>query len=304
MRREVLPTPDGDELVLDHVDGTRDDAHLILLHGLEGSSNSVYMQGLLDLARKAELPATAMNFRWCARDPNDLSIMIPNRTARLYHSGETTDLDHLVRTIRARFPRRKLVAFGGSLGGNALLKWLGENPAEHRLHAAATASVPYDLGAGARHLETFVGRLYTRHFVKTLGRKAIRKKAEFPEAAAGIDIDRTLRATTFYEFDESATAPLHGFASAEDYWERSSSIRFLHAIEVPVLCVSAEDDPFLPAWVLDEAARVAAPSVELIRTKRGGHLGFVAGSAPWRMWSWVEERIISWLLEQIGPGEA
>lgn len=295
LRREILPTPDGDEIVLDHLDGTRDDGHLLLLHGLEGSSNSVYIQGMLALARSAGLSATALNFRSCAREPDNLHRTIPNRTSRLYHSGETTDIDHVVRTLRSRFPRRRLVAFGGSLGGNALLKWLGEDPGHHRLAAAATASVPYDLEAGARHLETPLGRLYTRHFVKTLGIKAATKKRLFPEAAAGIDLDRALHATTFHEFDEAATAPLHGFASAEDYWERSSSIRFLHAIDVPTLALSAEDDPFLPPGVLDEVRATTSPAVELVTTAHGGHLGFVAGALPWRPRYWVERTAFAWL---------
>ncbi len=153
LRREVLPTPDGDELVLDHLDGPAGAPRVVLLHGLEGSAHSCYVQGLLAQLGSRGLRAVALNFRSCARDLPDLGRNIPNRTARLYHSGETTDFDHLVRSLVAAEPGVALAAIGVSLGGNVLLKWLGENPGQLRLAAAATISVPYDLEAGARKLE-------------------------------------------------------------------------------------------------------------------------------------------------------
>ncbi|HEY7369161.1 MAG TPA: alpha/beta fold hydrolase, partial [Thermoanaerobaculia bacterium] len=176
MRREVWQTRDGDQVLLDHVDGDADrppgSPRLLVLHGLEGSSHSVYVQGLMALAAARGWRATTLNFRSCARDPQRLDRMIPNRTARLYHSGDTGDLDEIARGLRSREPGAPLLAVGVSLGGNALLKWLGETAGERVLDAAAALSVPYDLAAGSRHMERGMGRLYQESFLKTLRSKA------------------------------------------------------------------------------------------------------------------------------------
>ena len=298
LRRELLETPDGDELVVDHLDSEQADApRLVLLHGLEGSSYSVYVQGLLTHIRRRGWPATAINFRSCARDPLNPSAMLPNRRPRLYHSGDTADLDFVVRALACREPSRRLFAIGVSLGGNALLKWLGENgeSARQLLTAAVTISVPYDLGAGSRHLETALGRFYVGWFLKTLRPKAIAVARRFPEAAARVDVQGVARSRTFREFDEASTAPLHGFRDADDYYDRCSSIRFAGRIAVPTLCLSARDDPFLPCEVLDRFRAAASPRVELVVARHGGHAGFVSGGLPWRARFWAEETAVSWL---------
>lgn len=290
LRREILTTPDDDDLIVDHLDGHG--IRFVLLHGLEGSSNSVYMQGLLSIIRRQGFAASVMNFRSCALDAQGRPIM--NRQPRLYHSGETTDFDFLANRLPADLP---LVAIGASLGGNVLLKWLGEHPGQQRVRAAATMSVPYDLGAGARHLEkSAFGRLYVRRFVITLAKKAASVVQRF--GSHGIDLPRASRANTFYDFDDAATAPLHGFSSAEDYWTRSSSIGFVDRITTPTLCVSAEDDPFLPAEVLPRVRERASKAVALEITGCGGHTGFIAG-LPWRCEYWAEERLVSWLVESL-----
>ena len=290
--REVVETPDGDELVLDHVEGPAGSPRLIALHGLEGSSYSVYVQGLLAAAARRGCRATALNFRSCARDPGKISRMLPNRRPRLYHSGETSDLDFLVRLLASREPRARLYAVGASLGGNVLLKWLGENPGQKLVAAAAALSTPYDLAAGSRHLETPIGRLYVHGFLQTLRPKAFEVAARFPEAAALLDIERVKRCRTFWDFDDAATGPLHGFAGAEDYYGRSSSIHFLGRIETPTLCLSAEDDPFLPFSALSRARQAASPAVSFVTTPRGGHIGFVSGAGARY---WAEERTLDWL---------
>ncbi|MEW6269798.1 MAG: alpha/beta fold hydrolase [Thermodesulfobacteriota bacterium] len=293
--RELLTAPDGDELVLDHVAGPPGSPRLLLLHGLEGSSYSVYAQGMMLLASAAGMRGTVLNFRSCARDPNDVTRWLPNERPRLYHSGETTDFDHVVRELARREPGTPLVAAGVSLGGNVLLKWLGEHPEQELVGAAATVSVPYDLSAGARHLACGIGRLYTRHFLPTLCDKIAGLARRFPEVAARVDLERARRARDFHPFDDAATAPLHGFAGAEDYYARSSSLRVLHRIGTPTLCISAEDDPFLPRHVLEQARDAASPSVELVVTPRGGHCGFVAGRHPRRPGYWAEELVVRWL---------
>ncbi len=296
--REVLETPDGDELILDHVEGTGASPRLLFLHGLEGSSYSVYVQGFLAAALQRGWRGTAMNFRSCARDPARLSRMLPNRRPRLYHSGETSDLGFVVATLAAREPDAPLFAVGASLGGNVLLKWLGENPAQRMVTAAAAISTPYDLAAGSRHLETTVGRLYAGGFLKTLRVKAADVARRFPEAATRIDLEGVSRSRTLRDFDDAATGPLHGFTGADDYYTRSSSLKFLDRIRTPTLCLSAEDDPFLPAGVLDLAHAQAAASgaVTFQTTRRGGHIGFVAGGG---VRYWAEEISLGWL-EQFG----
>lgn len=303
-RRETLTTPDDDDLVLDHLvvddrqsclsDGqdcpSPTIVRFVLLHGLEGSSYSVYVQGILAAIERAGCMATAINFRSCARDPKSLSVMLPNRQRRLYHSGETTDFDFVVRTLRAREPHVRLLAFGASLGGNVLLKWLGEHPGQTDVAAAATMSVPYDLAAGADHLERGAGSIYVSRFLRTLKGKALQRD--------GVDREAVLRAKTFRQFDDAATAPVHGFRDADDYYASSSSIGFLDKITTPTLCISAADDPFLPRQVLDRARAVASPSVEWRISDCGGHTGFIGGALPWRCEYWAEELVVRWLLER------
>ena len=290
LRRETLPTPDGDELVLDHLDGPPGAPRVVLLHGLEGSAHSVYVQGLLAELAKRRLRGVALNFRSCARDLPSLTRNIPNRGRRLYHSGETSDLGLLVRTLVSAEPDVPLGAIGVSLGGNVLLKWLGENPAQEAVRAAAAISVPFDLEAGARTLEKGLGPVYVATFLGGLRRKARQLLRRHPDLAARIDLDRMRSARTFFAFDDAVTGPLHGFRGAQHYYDESSSLRFVGRIAVPTLCLSAEDDPFLPAEALDRVAARASSAVRLVRTRRGGHTGFISGRSPFRVRYWAEER--------------
>ncbi|HEY8130870.1 MAG TPA: alpha/beta fold hydrolase [Thermoanaerobaculia bacterium] len=290
LHREVLCTPDDDDLIVDHLDGRH--LRFVLLHGLEGSSNSVYIQGLLRVIARHGFAATAMNFRSCARDPKRLSSMLMNRRPRLYHSGETGDFDFLVRSLPKDLP---LVAIGASLGGNVILKWLGENPSQQIIRAAATMSVPYDLAAGARALARGAGLLYTAQFFQTMKRKTVSVVERF---GVDLDVPRALRARTFHEFDNASTAPLFGFRDAEDYYTRASSLPFLGAITTPALCISSEDDPFLPVEALRRAQAAASPAVEFLLTSGGGHTGFIAGTMPWSVRYWAEELMVQWVAER------
>jgi len=297
LRREVLRTPDDDDLIVDHLDApvTNPTLHFVLLHGLEGSSYSVYIHGLLSVIARYGFAATVMNFRSCARDPRRPSRMIMNRRPWLYHSGETGDLDFLIGMLSAR--NTPLAAIGVSLGGNALLKWLGEHPRQRSVIAAATMSVPYDLAAGARYLERGAGPMYVANFFRTMRQKTLSVIERFPEMRSRVDIPRAMRARTFHDFDNASTAPIHGFRDAEDYYARSSSLSFLPSISVPTLCISAKDDPFVPLDVLARAQRAASPSIEFRVTTAGGHTGFVAGSAPWASRYWAEDLMVRWLVE-------
>lgn len=295
LRREALTAPDGDTLFLDHADlpVPHGAPPLLILHGLEGSSHSVYAQGLLGQAARAGLAASVLNFRFCARDLADLSRTIPNGRPRLYHSGETTDFDFVLRALAARHGG-PVLALGVSLGGNVLLKWLGEHPGERLVAAAVTLSVPYDLAAGDRHMSRFPSNLYVRAFVRTLVPKAESLARRFGEAAARLDLPRARRAWTFREFDDAATAPLHGFSGADDYYARASSLPVLSRIAVPTLCLSALDDPFVPPESVAAARAAASPVVLFDVTASGGHTGWVAARGLSPVY-WGEERAVAFL---------
>ena len=300
LRREVLRTPDDDDLIVDHLDApvTNRSLHFVLLHGLEGSSYSVYVHGLLSAIARYGFGATVMNFRSCAREPHRPSRMIMNRRPWLYHSGETGDLDFLIRTLSAR--NTPLAAIGASLGGNVLLKWLGEHPRQRSMIAAATMSVPYDLDAGARYLARGAGPLYVANFFRTMRMKTVSVVERFPEKRSSVNVSAAMRARTFHDFDDASTAPIHGFRDAEDYYAQSSSISFLPSISVPTLCISAKDDPFLPLDVLTRAQSVASRSIEFRVTTTGGHTGFVAGAVPWASRYWAEQLMVRWIVERTG----
>ena len=292
-RRERLLAGDGETLLLDHFDGPRASPRVVLLHGLEGSSRSVYIQGLLVAIGRIGWRATVLNFRSCALEGSPPRA-VPVTRPRLYHSGETEDLGHVVRHLAAAEPDVPLFAIGFSLGGNVLLKWLGESGPGAPLRAAATISVPFDLAAGARHMEQGLRPLYVWNFLRTLRSKTRDVVRRFPAAGARIDLARALKATSFHAFDDAANAPLHGFSGADDYYARCSSLGFLGRIAVPALCLNSVDDPFLPSEALSRAVKAASSSVRVVTTDAGGHVGFV-GRAPGGLRYWAEEQALEWL---------
>lgn len=293
--REVLPTDDGDELILDHVPGQPGTPRVLVLHGLEGSAHSLHAHGLASLVTRLGWRATLLNFRSCARDPEDLRRRLCNKRPRLYHSGVSDDLDLVVRILMAREPQVSIYAVGFSLGGNVLLKWLGEQGASSALRAASTISVPYDLAAAARFLERPIGRIYAQHFLSRLKPKALELVTRFPADTVHLDPNQIRKARTFAEFDAAVTAPLHGFGSAAAYYAEAGAISHLPAIRTPTLCISSVDDPFFPEEALARSRAAAAAAVRFAVTSWGGHAGFVAGPSPWRAIYWAEEEAISWL---------
>ncbi len=294
-RRERLETPDGDELVLDHVDGASGSPRVLLLHGLEGSSSSWHMQEMARAMTRRGWRVTALNFRSCARELEPGGRGLPNRTSRLYHSGETEDLGLAIRTLVDREPGTLLAAYGISLGGNVLLKWLGETGSAGGLAGAVAVSVPFDLHAAARNLESPIGLLYTHYYLSSLRPKFASVVARHPESGARVDLARACRARTFFEFDDAAVAPLHGFEGALDYYMRSSSLGFLERIAVPTLALGSSDDPFSPPAVLARVRERAPAAMELHLTRAGGHVGFITGAAPWRAEGWHVSTAADWL---------
>jgi predicted alpha/beta-fold hydrolase len=295
-RLERWNTPDDDEVEIhrlaSHTGSAVDTPRLVVLHGLEGTIGSHYLQGILSQARARGWAADVLIFRGCG------SRM--NRTRRMYHSGETTDVDFVVSRLIAEHPAQPLVMAGFSLGGNVLLKWLGEHgdTLPRQVVATAAISVPYDLERGARHIENGFSAVYNWHFLRSLKRKAAAKLAGHPGA---FDADAMLRSRSLFEFDDAVTAPLHGFAGAHDYYSRSSSRRFLDGIRRPTLLLSSFDDPFLPAEVLRDVAIVARKNAHLTVefSNDGGHVGFVSGSSPFDEHYYGEERAIGFLAQQI-----
>lgn len=287
-RIERWITPDDDHLSLARAGTIRPGVpHLLVLHGLEGTVRSNYAQGLLAQARARGWSADLMLFRSCDG--------VINKARRLYHSGETSDIDFVVRTLISQHPDIDIRVVGVSLGGNVALKWLGEQGEQlpANVTCAAGVSVPYDLAAGSRYLERGLGPLYTAHFMRRLRAKTLAKLERYPDLC---DRDALMRAKTFWEFDGCVTGPVHGFADANDYYTRSSSMQFIGNICRPTLLFNAVDDPFLPASVLDEA-RMAAKGNGYLRLefpKRGGHVGWTEGS-PWSPSYYMEEHVVSWL---------
>ncbi len=280
-RRERWETPDADFVDVDLVDGPDDAPWVQLFHGLEGSSSSPYARMLMEHVRRRGWRGAVLNFRGCSGEPN--------RLARAYHSGDSEEIDWVLRRLRARAGNAPLYAAGVSLGGNALAKWLGERGAAAGdvIERAAVVSAPVDLMAAGEALGRGLARGYARHFLDTLRRSALAKLERFPDL---YDAEAVRRARSLRAFDNVVTAPLHGFRDTDDYWTRASAKPWLRAIAVPTLMVNARDDPFLPASALP-APREVARAVTLEFPDRGGHVGFVSGSFPGHI-EWLPRRIL------------
>ena len=240
----------------------------------------------LELADRG-LRAVGLNFRGCSGEVN--------RAPRFYHSGETEDIGFVIDLLRERFPNRPIMAIGFSLGGNILLKYLGERKPENPppVSAAVAISVPYDLSAGAVALERRgMVRVYAARFLRSLLAKVRAKKNVLADA---LDLEAVFASKTIRDFDDAATARLHGFSDAEDYYQKSSSNRFIPSVRVPTLLLHARDDPFLPLAALPVSEIEANPFLKLVLTNGGGHVGFLEGGPPWHPSFWLEGQIAAFL---------
>ena len=285
-RRQRLELPDGDFLDLDWGPGTPADRPLVvLLHGLEGSARSSYVRGLTTALHDAGMQALLMHFRGCGGRPN--------RLPRTYHSGETGDLDLVMRWLRRHWPDRPLGVVGFSLGGNVLLKWLGERGDDAAADAAAAVCVPLRLEVCATRMEQGFSRLYLWRLARELRRKVATK---FRRRPGPLDLAAVSRTRGFRDFDDIATARLHGFRDAADYYRRASSRAWLDRIRRPTLLLQARDDPFMTPAVLPSPDELA-PSVTLEVHGRGGHVGFVAGRGALglRPDYWLDRRLVDFL---------
>ena len=284
--RKRLTTPDNDFLDLDwsYIGASK---VAVVLHGLEGHSRRPYIRGMVRACNRAGWDAVAVNFRGCSGEPN----LLP----RFYHNGSSDDLSLVLDHI-ASLPYQSIRCIGFSLGGNVLLKYLGESGHVYpeALTAAVAISVPCHLASCADNLASKENAFYMKRFLRMLHEKILAKKARFPEHCNDDDFDRI---HTFREFDDRYTAPLHGFSDAEDYWEKASSLQFLRGITLPTLMVNSLDDPFLTphCFPYDMAEGHGALTFEV--TRYGGHCGFIDfhGDGSW----WHERRAVAFLSDVI-----
>lgn len=279
-RRERWDTPDGDFIDLDFVDGQAGQPCVVLFHGLEGSSASYYAHALMAELAARGWSGVVPHFRGCSEELN--------RAPRFYHSGDAQEIDWIIRRLRQEYPGI-LYAVGVSLGGNALLRWLGESQHQAEIIEAACAiSAPLDLMQAGIALSSGFNLLYTRLFLKSLKPKCLQKLVQFPQL---FDREKMLHARNLYEFDNVVTAPLHGYRDTDDYWQRASAKHVLADITVPTLVLNAQNDPFLPGHHLPQ---IASSHVTLEYPTKGGHVGFVTDSFPGCI-NWLPQRILYFL---------
>jgi len=281
-RRERWDTPDNDFIDVDFIDGKAGQPFVVLFHGLEGSSDSHYARALMAAVQARGWSGAIPHFRGCSGELN--------QAPRFYHSGDAEEINWIIRRLHAQHCQKNAAApffaAGVSLGGNALLRWIGESQQQAAIvHAACAVSAPLDLAQGGASLSSGINMLYTRMFLKTLKPKCLRKLEQFPGL---FDSNRLLEAKNLYEFDNVVTAPLHGYLDTDDYWHRASAKHVLNDITIPTLVLNAKNDPFLPGRYLPLKA---AKCVQLDYPDRGGHVGFVSGKIPGQL-DWLPQKIL------------
>lgn len=293
--REIWQTPDGDDVTILRANSDRVDVpRFVLFHGLEGTERSHYVPSLFRAAAARGWAADMMLWRSCDGTSN--------RAARFYHSGETDDATWFLHQLADRYPNAPLIACGVSLGGNVLTKLVGDAsiPLPPNLRAAAGVSVPFDLERGSRHISQGASSMYEKWFLRSLRVKALEKASRYPDRFPTPAVISGIR--TLWEFDDLITGPLHGFDGATDYYTRSSAKHFVQTARIPLLLLSAADDPFLPPDVLDDVRNRARdnPLVHTEFVTHGGHVGFVTGDSPRRARSYLADRIPAFLEQHIG----
>jgi predicted alpha/beta-fold hydrolase len=290
--RERWTAPDGDFIDVDHLlrpaGAAAPGRHLVLFHGLEGSSASQYAQAFAAVALARGWACSLPHFRGCSG--------AINRAPRAYHSGDHEEIGWILARLRASAPGPLLVV-GISLGGNALLRWAQEAGAAAARTAGAVAAVcsPIDLAAAGQAIDSGLNRqLYARMFLRTMKPRALAKLAQYPGL---FDRERLLAAQTLYAFDDVFTAPLHGFRDTPDYWARASALPRLAELRIPALLLNARNDPFVPAASLPQPGSTAVgPQVTLWQPAQGGHVGFPQGWPPARVLA-MPRAVADWLAE-------
>ena len=284
-QRERLELDDGDFIDIDWLDNSTDRPLVVMFHGLEGDSSSHYARSIMGLFQELGWRGAVVHFRGCSGTPN--------RLPRAYHAGDSEEIDRILLKIidknQSLNSNTQLYVIGISLGGNALLKWLGEQgkKACHLIDGVATVSVPLDLAAAGKALDSGFNQIYTQHFLGTLKKKVLKKLDNFPGL---FDAVAVAECTTLYQFDNLVTAPLHGFSNTDEYWTLSSSKPWLKHIQVPTLVINARNDPFMPSSFLPAQTDVSC-SVLLEFPAEGGHVGFLSSPFPGNL-TWLPQRIV------------
>ncbi len=287
-RRERLELTDGDFLDLDWLEPNSVGPLVLVLHGLEGCSQSHYVRGLVTAFAHRNIRSVVMHHRGCSGEPNRLN--------RSYHAGETADLGTVLSRLHDREPNTPMGAVGFSLGGNMLLKWLGENPHTSLVTAAVAVSVPFLLAEGPRRMQRGLSQIYQWRLIRLMKQSLIKKFAHRP---APVDLHQIRRLNNFWTFDDQVTARLHDFADVQDYYARSSSRQFLSDINTETLIVHAEDDPLMTPAVLPREYELSR-KIQLEVSQCGGHVGFVTGPV-WRPQYWLDQRVADYLSEKLTP---
>jgi len=285
LERWRINLPDNDFIDVDLYLAS-DKPTVLLLHGLEGSIDSHYMRGIVAQLIADGYQVAIKHFRGCSGESN--------RLLRSYHSGVSDDLQQVIESLAQRQVRVDFL-IGFSLGGNVLLKWLGENHSGHQVQRAVAVSVPLLLDECANAIDEGFSRVYSGRLLKTLKMKALYKKMQFAEKIQ-LSEKEINQLDSFWDFDHQITAPLHGFESAKDYYRQVSSQQFLKHIKVPTLVIHAKDDPFMNTKVIPDAKQVST-AVEFELADYGGHVGFVGGNWPWRAEYYLEHRIPEFLAQ-------
>lgn len=273
-RRERWELDDGDFMDVDWLDtyqAIRNSLPIVVLfHGLEGNSQSHYALKLMSALQAKGWRGVVVHFRGCSGENN--------RLPRAYYAGDSTDIEMALKRIKQNAPEAPVYAVGVSLGGNALLKWLGESgeSAKEMIHSAAAVSAPMDLAACGKALDSGLNRIfYVPRFLPSMRSKALDKARKFPGL---LDEDKVSNAGTIREFDTYVTAKLHGFKNADDYWEKNAAKPWLQHIKVPTLILNAKNDPFIPSESLPNSSEIST-SVTLEISEEGGHVGFLDSSS-------------------------
>lgn len=295
--RERLALKDGDFIDIDWCEKhlvqddsvDRDTPIVVVIHGLCGCSSSPYVVALQNLLARNQIPSLAMNLRGCSGEVN--------RLARAYHSGVSEDLNEVFTQLSSNFPNRQFMFVGYSLGANVLLKWLGEIERNDQVAKAVAVSTPFQLDECSTAMLSGFSQLYGRYFVRKLTEDFQRKLNEF--SIAGI-VDQVEKLSSLgpldsikslWEFDDQVTAPLHGFAGADDYYKRSSSAQYLQYIQTDTLLIQSSNDPLIPETAIPTANQLS-PVMKLELSSKGGHVGFISGTES----NWLEYRIKSHLI--------
>ncbi len=290
---ERLELPDGDFLDLNWTAGNSGPI-VAVFHGLMGSIDSPYARGILKQIHAHGWRGLFVHFRSCSGEPN--------RKDRFYHSGDTADMAFVIEELKRREPEATIAAVGYSLGGNALLKWLGETGDANPLAAAVAVSVPFNLQSVADTIHEGFSRTYEKHLIDKLC-ASVRAKIHRNGHDMPVTEAELARLKTFWEFDEAVTAPLHGFKDARDYYLTCSARQFRPAIRRPALILHAKDDPFMTPDVIPAEDELSG-STHMELSDQGGHVGFVHGSYPWTARYWLEERIPEYLGSFLNNGNA